>query len=147
MATDRANLLTYLAGTAVTDVYAVIGRATTDTAAGLGTVLDNALRAIVGTDVDLTGTGQVGAADIPAFYAVGEALAYDKALPALAMLVDQQVDQPLTSMKLSQMYVNLSKERARLWANAADAGYGPGSLAFARINLDFKEPADLLEGY
>lgn len=139
MARDRAEAVAYLNSLAMGNVYALVGRTTDDTVTGYKPVLDAAMRKIGIAASAFAQDDVVGAEDEEAFDALTQWLAYELILPLYALLVDQQVDQPLTNIKAGQMYLNLSKERERARAAVVALGYGPSSFAFVRWNTDWRE--------
>jgi hypothetical protein len=140
---DRAGGLALLTSSTIAAAYTEAGRLLTDVAAGFGPAIDRALRRLGIAEADWEDDDAIPDDQVLAFEALAHVYALDVVLPWFALQIDEVVDQPMSNLKASQMYVNLAKERARWAAAAADTGYGPGNLAFTRWNLDFNEPSDM----
>lgn len=147
MSSDRTQALSYLNRSGMDAVLVKVGRTNEDTDQGYGFVIDAALRRIGIPSIQFETDDIVPDDKEELFLALATALSYDMVLPLYALLVDQQVDQPLTMVKASQAYANLAKERTNAWSYCGTLGYGAGSLYLGRFTTDWQEPGLRHGGY
>src|SRR5687768_17982597 len=108
MPMTRVDAVSYL-NARLDAAYTLAQRAIGDTASGYGPAIDAALLT-VGATTETLYSHTVADADVPGFQAALRYQAWDLVLNDLAVIVDQQVDSPLTNIKASQAYKN-AKER------------------------------------
>ena len=137
---DRVAALSYLNGFAGR-IYRTAQRATTDTQDGYGPAIDEAIRTILGPSTDLL-VYTVPTDSAAAFRA---ALRYQ----ALALVewdllpfADNQVDAPLTNVKLSQVVKNVREMKAQALGELSQLGFGPANVSKVIWVYDYLEPND-----
>ena len=135
----RTEALAYLNATGFDPVMLAAGRLTTDTVQGYKPAIDRSLR-YLGVPPAQYATYDVPDADEPAYEALLAATTYDLVLPAYALMVDQSVDAPLTSIKASQAYKQMKDLRDMAWDACAPYGYGGTDFVFSIMVLDHLEP-------
>lgn len=140
MSMSRADALVYLSSR-MNSVFEQAQRTTTDTSDGYAPAIDAALLMVGATRTDDLSTYTVPSESIAAFQSALRYQAWDIALDSLAMIVDQQVDAPLTNIKASQAYRNAKERRSEALADLAAFGLGPSQVNWIRWNLDHLEPA------
>lgn len=140
---NRSEALAFLSENGFDTVMGYAQRLTTDSAGGYKPALDRAFALYIRVNALNTGvtTTTVPAADEYGFGVLLQAVTYDLVIPFAAVTPDLQVDAPQTNTKFSQVYKMLAAERDRLWAEAAQYGYGDEVLVGGfKLNLDFNEP-------
>lgn len=135
---SRADGLAYL-NARLDAAYTQAQRLTTDTTQGYGPAIDAALLMVGATTAELS-TYDVPASMVPAYQAALRYQAWDLVLNDLAMMVDQQVDAPLTNIKASQAYKQAKERRNEAMSDLNAFGLGVSSVNWIRWNLDFLEP-------
>lgn len=140
MSYTRASATSHLAVQFAT-LATETGQVTTDTSAGFGPAIDQALRKIGGTaEADLA-TATVADATVPAFLALAEYYALTRFARALATRVDfgvptVEADRPRIFAHIDRL-IKLAREECAAQGYPVD---GSESWSFARLQLDYIEP-------
>lgn len=136
MAVTRQDALNYVK--AIMDpIYTAAGKLLTDTTTGYGPAIDETFRSLGATDL----VGPVLPDSLrPAAWALLRYYSVEFVLPALALIVDQQVDAPLTNIKASQMFKHAVAIRDSAKADAMAYGYGPTGVVYTTLALNHLEP-------
>lgn len=133
MAHTRASALSYVQGI-VNPIYVIAEKPVTDTADGYKPAIDGAFRLFGDVSPILD-------ADDAGFEAILRYYAYDFALPALAIKVDQQFDAPLSNLKASQITKAVRQLRDDALTQARQEGVDPlPNVVWHRWMLDHLEP-------
>ena len=135
----RSDALGYLSAR-LDAAYTQAQRTTDDTATGYGPAIDAAMVRLGAPVSDVLSYEVPDGQTLP-FTAALRYEAWDLVLNDLAMIVDQQVDAPLTNVKASQAYKNAKERRDEALADLAVFGLGPSNTNWIKWNLDFLEPS------
>jgi hypothetical protein len=139
MAMTRVDALGYLVAR-TGSAYVQAQRNLTDTPLGYGPAIDAALL-LIGATTDTLYSYTVPSDMDTSFQAALKYHAWDLVLNDLAMMVDQQVDAPLTNIKASQAYKMAKERRDEALTDLNAQGLGPSEVNWIKWNLDFLEPA------
>lgn len=137
----RSDALIYLQNQ-FSALATVTGQATTDSAAGYGTAIDQALRQLGYSTADLA-AADVPDADTPAYLDLAGYYALVRFLGALAVNVDIELDGPRAVKKRSQYFTQVKTLLDVKRKQLEDAGYLGSSYEMGFLSLDFLEPSEI----
>ncbi len=139
---DREDALAYIKPLADA-IFEMVGKDVEDTETGYGPAIDSAL-ALLSVPEDEFSTPDIPASRSAAFRAALRYSALDLAEWAALPLVDNQVDGPLTNVKLSQLRKNIEVMKQRALSDLLNLGIGPSDVSLVRWTFDYLEqPADV----
>lgn len=136
----RSGALTHLVNQ-FSALATLTGQAVTDTAAGYGPAIDQALRQLGYSAAGLA-AADVSDADTADYLALAEYFALVRFSRALAINVDIEIDGPRAVAKRSQAFTATKELIAESRKQLQDLGYLGAGFEAGYLTLDFLEPSE-----